>query len=90
MTRRMYTMSTVHFQARANEEQHAKIMVAVGQSGLPQDAVVVTVREMLLHAARMGAAAQLREMEQWTPERWRQECGVRIANALGSDADGPD
>lgn len=79
MSRRMLTMSTVHFQARIPEELHARLVVQLGAAGVPWHLACDVIKRMTLHTCRAAAAAQLRAMVDWTPDQWREQEEVRIA-----------
>lgn len=79
---RMFTVSTVHFQHRVSEEQHDRMMAAVGAAGVSQDLVVETMRNRLLHICQAAARAMTDEMSKWPAEQWQVECGLRITNAV--------
>lgn len=69
--RRMFSLATVHFQARADEDLYERLDAAARQAGVAWPAAGEVFRRVLLGVCRDAAHAQLAVMAGWSAEEWR-------------------
>lgn len=79
--KRMFTIGTVHFQARAADELRDALMASANQARVPWWLAVKCACRLMLHACRAAATAQLTIMAGWSPEEWAAQEEVREERA---------
>lgn len=77
--RRMLTMGTVHFQARAAAALHARLLESAELAQVPWYVAIDVLKRRLLAVCREAATLEMRAMAGWMPEQWAEQAEVREA-----------
>lgn len=77
--RRMLTLATIHFQARAPEEIQARLVVSTLAKGIPYHVAVEALKRLAHERSRAACAQLYAEAAGWTAEQWAEVREVREA-----------